>query len=392
MYDFETIISRANTGSIKTDIAPDPVRAAGLPPLTIADQEFAVAPEIREAIKQAADRGIFGYTYADTEYKEAVYHWMKTRHNWDPSGMKLVTTAGVVPALSLAVAAFTEPGDPVVIQSPVYMMFANSVNVNGRKIVENKLINKDGRYTVDFEDLDEKTKPDNVKLMLLCSPHNPVGRVWTLEELIRIGEICKKNNVLIIADEIHNDLLMNGAQHTVFASIPGMAENCVTCTAVSKTFNLAGLGCSNIFFPNEELAKRFKAYSDRFGSGLVPYFARAATIAAYTKCAGWVDELNGAVYKNYCMLRSFIAERLPMLRVSPLEGTYLAWVDMRALGLDNEALEKHMLGYGLAFDEGHLFGSGGAGFERWNLALPASLLEKALLCLEKAVNELKNND
>ncbi|MCR5689979.1 MAG: pyridoxal phosphate-dependent aminotransferase [Clostridiales bacterium] len=388
MYDFSTVVSREKTGSIKTDIAPAPVKAAGIPPLTIADQEFAVAPEIRRAVKRAADRGIYGYTYADDDYKKAVLHWMKTRHNWDASGMKLITTAGVVPALSLAVAAFTEPGDAVVLQPPVYMMFAHSIEVNGRRIVENRLINNDGHYTMDYDDLDEKTKPDNVKLMLLCSPHNPVGRVWTREELTKLGEICKRNNVLVIADEIHNDLLMNGAEHTVFASIPGMAENCVTCTAVSKTFNLAGLGCSNIFFPSEELANRFKAYSDRFGSGLVPYFARAATISAYTECAGWVDELNEAVYSNFIMLRDFINDRLPMLRVVPLEGTYLAWVDMRSLGLDNKTLESRMLSHGLAFDEGHLFGENGAGFERWNLALPASLLAKALCCFEKAVQEI----
>ena len=389
MYDFKTSIDRTGTGSIKIDFAPEPVKGSGLVPLTIADQEFSVAPEIISAIKSAADRGIFGYTYADLEYRKAVDSWMQRRHNWNSEGFKLVTTSGVVPALSLAVAAFTEPGDGVVIQSPVYMQFAHAVKINGRRIVENPLINKNGRYEMDYDDLEEKTKPENVKLLLLCSPHNPVGRVWARSELERLGEICIRNNVLIIADEIHNDLLMSGADHTVFASIPGMAEHCVTCTAVSKTFNLAGLACSNIFFANEELANRFKSVSDRVGSGLVPYFSRVATIAAYNEAAAWVDELNLAVEANFDRLRSFVDANLPMIKVTQLEGTYLAWLDMRALGLDNESLEKLMLSRGLALDEGYLFGENGSGFERWNLALPSEKLDLALERLKSAVLSLK---
>ncbi|MBR6007268.1 MAG: pyridoxal phosphate-dependent aminotransferase [Clostridia bacterium] len=385
MYDFKTPMDRTGTGSIKIDFAPEPVKGSGLVPLTIADQEFAVAPEIIAAVKRAADRGIFGYTYGDREYRAAVNSWMKTRHNWDCSDFRLVTTTGVVPALSLAVAAFTEPGEGVVIQSPVYMQFAHAVNINGRRIIENRLINNNGHYEMDFDDLDEKTRPNDVKLMLLCSPHNPVGRVWTKDELTRLGDICKKNNVIVIADEIHNDLLLNGAEHTVFASIPGMAENSVTCTAVSKTFNLAGLGCSNIFFKNEELAKRFKAYSDRFGSGLVPYFSRAATIAAYNECAAWVDELNETLAENFNTLYRFVEGNLPMIKVIRAEGTYLAWLDMRALNLDNKALEKLMLDHGLALDEGYLFGENGGGFERWNLALPKDQLLTALDRLKTAV-------
>lgn len=388
MYDFTTPIDRTGTGSIKIDFAPEPVKGSGLVPLTIADQEFAVAPEIRAAVKEAADRGIFGYTYADEAYKKAVFGWMRTRHNWECSDYNLITTTGVVPALSLAVAAYTQPGDGVVIQPPVYMQFAHAININSRRIVENRLINNNGHYEMDFEDLEEKTKPDDVKLMLLCSPHNPVGRVWTREELKKLGEICKKNNVIVIADEIHNDLLLDGAEHTVFASIPGMAENCVTCTAVSKTFNLAGLGCSNIIVKNDDIAKKLKEINGRFGSGLVPYFSRAATIAAYTKCSGWVDELNAAVGSNFRTLYDFVEKNLPMIKAIRAEGTYLAWLDMRALGLDNESLEKHMLANGLALDEGYVFGENGGGFERWNLALPKEQLLSALDRLKKAVDAL----
>ena len=389
MYDFKTSIDRTGTGAIKIDFAPEPVKGSGLVPLTIADQEFAVAPEIVEAVKKAADRRVFGYTYADPEYKVAVLGWMKRRHNWDAEGFRLFATNGVVPALALAVLALTQPGDGVVIQSPVYMQFAHAVRSNDRRIVENRLVEHDGRYEMDYADLDEKTRPDDVKLLLLCSPHNPVGRVWTEDELKRLGDICVRNNVVIVADEIHNDLLMNGAQHTVFANVPGMADHAVICTAASKTFNLAGLGCSNIFIKNEGLAEKFHAVCDRLGGGLVPYFARAATIAAYNECGQWVDELCSAVYSNFRMLRSFVEANLPMLRVIPLEGTYLAWLDMNALGLDNKQLAEHMLKFGLAFDEGDLFGENGSGFERWNLALPQDKLVVALFALRKAVEALK---
>ena len=388
MYDFNTSIDRTGTGSIKIDFAPEPVKGSGLVPLTIADQEFACAPEIVSAVKDAADCMIFGYTYGDKTYRDAVDNWMMTRHDWDSSGFKVVTTNGVVPALGIAIQAYTEPGDGVVIQSPVYMMFAHAIRRNDRRIVDNPLIYNDGRYEMDYDDLDAKTKPDDVKLLLLCSPHNPVGRVWSEDELRKLGEICIRNNVLIIADEIHNDLILPGNKHTVFASIPGMAEHCVTCTAVSKTFNLAGLSCSNIFFPNDELMKPFKSVCEKVNGTLVPYFARAATIAAYTRCAGWVDELNEAIDANYNTLYAFIDERYPMLHAIRAQGTYLAWVDMRALGLDDKALEKLMLDHGLAFDEGYLFGEGGSGFERWNLALPNAKLRVALDKFAEALNSV----
>ncbi len=387
MYDFKTHIDRALTGSIKTDMAPESVKDSGLVPLSVADMELPVAPEIREAVKEAADRAIFGYTYADEAYTEAVRRWMSTRHNWDTSGFQLITTNGVVPALRFAVEAFCEKGEGVVIQPPVYMMFANAIQASERRIVENPLLFDGERYTMDYEDLDRKTAPSDVKLLLLCSPHNPVGRVWTRDELTRLGEICKKNGVIVVADEIHNDLLLDGAQHTVFASIPGMDEFSITCTATSKTFNLAGLSCSNIFIKNEAVAESFKKVADRAGGGLVPYFARAATIAAYTRCAAWVDELNAHIQHNFELLYAFVERELPAIRVIRAEGTYLAWLDMRALGLDDKALEEHVISHGLALDEGYLFGTGGSGFERWNLALPSELLLLALEHLKSAVNE-----
>lgn len=388
MYDFTNSINRANTGSIKIDMAPEPVKGSGLVPLTIADQEFAVAPEIREAIKSAVDHGIFGYTHADEAYRNAVDSWMKRRHGWDTANLNMFTTNGVVTALGIAVRSLTNEGDGVVIQPPVYPPFAGAVLKNNRKLVENLLINNDGHYEIDFADLDEKTKKDDVKLMILCSPHNPTGRVWTNEELSRLGEICKRNNVIVLSDEIHNDLILPGNKHTVFASIPGMADNCIICTAVSKTFNLAGLSCSNIFIPNDEIAGRFKELIVKENTTCVPYFARAATIAAYNSAEKWLDELNLVIDSNFKLLYAYIKENLPSIKVTRAEGTYLAWLDMRALGLDDEALEKLMLKNYLALDEGYIFGTNGNGFERWNLALPKTALLSSLERLKTAVDSI----
>lgn len=389
MYDFTTLINRAGTGSIKIDMAPEPVKGSGFVPLTIADQEFAVAPEIVEAIKRAADHGIFGYTYDDIEYRSAVDSWMKRRHEWDTSAFKMFTTNGVVPALGIAVRAFTEPGDGVVIQPPVYPPFAGTVKKNNRRLVENPLIYRNGRYEIDFDDLSEKTKPDDVKLLILCSPHNPVGRVYTRNELRQVGEICKRNNCLVVCDEIHNDLILPGYKHTVFASIDNFSDFSITCTAVSKTFNLAGLACSNIFIQNAELAKKFEKIAERDNSGCVPFFARAATIAAYNLAEKWVDELIRVIDKNFRKLYSFVEDNLSEISVTHAEGTYLAWLDMRKLLLDDTELENLMLKNHLALDEGYIFGTNGSGFERWNLALPESELDKALSRLKEAVQSAK---
>lgn len=388
MFDFNTPIDRTSTGSIKIDMAPEPVKGSGLVPLTIADQEFAVAPAIKESIIKAAQHGIYGYTYADAEYRNAVDSWMLRRHNWNTSKLNMFTTNGVVTALGIAVRTFTHPGDGIVIQPPVYPPFAGAVQGNDRRLVENPLIYRDGRYEMDFEDLDAKTRPDDVKMLILCSPHNPVGRVWTRDELKRVGEICKRNGVSVLSDEIHNDLIHPGHEHTVFATIPGMEENCIICTAVSKTFNLAGLSCSNIFIPNDELAKRFEATAHRENTSCVPYFARAATIGAYTGAEEWLDELNQMIDSNFKYLYDFLEKHLPMLHAIRAEGTYLAWIDMRDLGLSDEELEALVLKNYLALDEGYIFGTNGNGFERWNLALPQAQLADALVRLKTAVDSI----
>ncbi len=386
MYDFTTPIDRAHTGSIKVDMAPEPIKGAGLVPLTIADQEFAVAPEIRAAIKKAADHGIYGYTYADEEYRSAVDAWMLRRHSWNTANWTMFPTPGVVAALGLAVRAFTDIDDGIIIQPPVYPPFASAIKNNNRQLIENPLIYKNGRYEMDFDDLEKKASRKDVKMIILCSPHNPVGRVWMYEELQRLGDICKRNDVFILCDEIHNDLILPGNRHTVFANIPGMEDNCMICTAVSKTFSLAGLCCSNIFVKNSEAAQTFKATIRRDCRAHIPYFSRAATIAAYNEAEGWLDELLNVVQGNFELLYDYLDRELPMLHAIRTEGTYLAWLDMRGLGLNDDELEALMLKNYLALDEGFIFGSGGSGFERWNLALPRQLLEAALHRLKNAVD------
>ncbi len=390
MYDFNTIIDRAGTGSIKLDAAPEPVKGSCFVPLTIADMEFATAPAITRAIQRAAEHGIYGYTYADNAYFNAVKSWQSSRHCWDVFPEWLTTTAGVVSALGIAVRSFTEPGEGVIIQPPVYPPFASSVLNNGRRLVENPLLFENGGYKMDYANLERKCTEPDVKLMLLCSPHNPVGRVWSREELARVADICHRNGVIVVSDEIHNDLIMPGNTHTVFAKLPNALDNCIVCTAVSKTFNLAGLSCSNIFIPNKQLRERFSKRARNESGGCVPYFARAATIAAYTEGAEWLDSLITTVDNNFKLMYRFVEEHLPELSVIRAEGTYLAWMDMRSLGLDNDALEALMLKGYLALDEGYIFGTNGGGFERWNLAMPTELLHGALERLEAVVRSQRD--
>jgi cystathionine beta-lyase len=388
-YDFQNIIDRTNTGAIKYDMAPEPTKSAGSIPLTIADMEYKIAPAIQTAVTKAAEHGIYGYTHADDAYFAAVKLWMEKRFSYTPDRESMFNTAGVVTALGMAVRAFTQEGDGVVIQPPVYPPFRFAVCDNGRTLFENPLIFKNGHYEMDFTGLETLCKVKSPKLLILCSPHNPVGRVWTIEELTRLGEICLKYGVFVVSDEIHADIVHHGGKHTVFASLPQMAEHCMVCTAVSKTFNLAGLSCSNIFVADKVHRDAFERVVRRESSEIIPYFARVATIAAYTECDEWLNALTANIEENFNQLDTFLKERLPALKLVPAQGTYLAWVDMRSLGLNDKELEELMLNKALlALDEGYIFGTGGSGFERINLALPREALLDALLRLERAVKRI----
>jgi cystathionine beta-lyase len=334
----------------------------------------------------SAEHGIYGYTYPDELYLNAVTYWMEHRHKWRAKPEWISCTPGVVNALGTAIRAFTEPGDGIIIQPPVYTPFRMSIRQNGRKIIENPLIENGCRYEMDIEGLRRLCAGSKVKMLILCSPHNPVGRVWTREELMALGAVCEEHGVIVVSDEIHSDILLNGSRHHVFASLPGMSGRCVVCTAASKTFNLAGLHCSNILIPDKKLRSRFnKTLETESGFG-IPYFARAATIAAYTRSGAWLDELIAYLEGTFEMFESFLTEKLPMLGFAHTEGTYLAWTDLRSLCLSDSDQERLMTEAAkLALDEGYIFGKGGSGFERWNLAAPRSKIMESLLRFEAAV-------
>lgn len=386
-YIFDKYVDRRNTGSVKWEIAPKCVIESGNIPLSIADMELKTAPEIIDAIKVAAAHGICGYTRVDDAYFEALRDFQMRRHNFALEREWLTVTSGVVTALGIAVRAFTQKGDGVLINTPAYPPFFSTIKDNERKLIESQLIFHSGHYEMNFDEMGTMAK--KAKLLILCSPHNPVGRVWTVSELEKLTEICVKNDLLVIADEIHQDIILDNNKHTTFANIKGMKERCIVCTSMSKSFNLAGLSCSDIFIPNKELRERFIKIQQRDSTICVPYFARAAQIAAHTKCDKWLDELLTYISANFCFMYDYITANMPKIICTHTEGTYLAWVDMRALNMDCEQLEAFSVNKALlALDEGYIFGKTGEGFERWNLAMPREELKKCLERLYSAYKQL----
>lgn len=385
MYDFETLRQRRGGGAEKwAALSASSYTDPDIIPFSVADMEFLVAPEIRDALHQKVEFGVFGYTVADDAYQSAVCQWMKSRHDWDVLPEWLVQTGGVVAAMGHAIRGLTEPGDGILIQPPVYPPFRHLVRRSGRTLVTNPLKWENGRYTMDFDDLEEKAK--QAKLMLLCSPHNPVGRVWTRDELLKVADICNRHHVLVFSDEIHFDFIYPGHHHTVYATLNETCrEHCIIGTAASKSFNLAGLATSNIVIPNEELRKRFFKQMFLEAGELNQYFGFAATRAAYEKGTDWLEELLVFLKENEVFCRTFLQENFPDVIVSPLEGTYLLWADFRSFNLEPKALEQFMIQEAALFlDEGYIFGPEGAGFERINLACPRRYLEAALVRLRNA--------
>ncbi len=387
-YDFETVKKRYNTGSFKWD----EMKQNGIQefediiPFSVADMEFVTAPEIIEAIKKELDDSIMGYAGPTENYLEAVCEWMKIRHKWKAKPEWILPSHGIVDAFFTAVRTFSKKGEGVILNTPVYFPMYLAIEKQERKLVENPLIKNGTRYEIDFDDLERKAADPNTKLLILCSPHNPCGRVWTREELSKIGEICLKNNVLIISDEIHFDLIMPGHEHTVFASINDeFADNCVVCTAPSKTFNIAGLQTSNIFIPNEKLREKF--LNSLMLSNPHPtcnILGYRASEAAYKNCAKWLDEALKIIDTNRKIICDYISRELPAIKISELEGTYLLWLDFNGLGLNYKELERINHGKAkLFFDEGYMFGKAGEGFERWNIACPARYIYDALERLKK---------
>ena len=388
-YDFTTVYKRYGCGSGKWDEMQreNPNVGEDVIPFSVADMEFVEAPEIVEGLKAFLDTTVLGYANATDLYKEAVCAWMKKRHNWDAKPEWILPSHGVVDAFFSAIKCYTNEGDGVMLLTPVYYPMYIGIKVNNRVLVDCPLVERGDTYEIDFEDFEKKAKDPNTKLFILCSPHNPCGRVWTKEELERIGRICNENHVLVVDDEIHHDLIMPGHTHYVYASLsPEMEQNCLVLTAPSKTFNLAGLQTSNIFVPNEALRREMEAFLKRGSANpKCNILGYKACEIAYSSCGEWLDECIQVIDENRRVITEFMAENFPQIRVCQLQATYLLWMDWNGLGLDYKELERiNRQEAGLFFDEGYIFGAQGEGFERWNLACPTSYVVAALKRMKEA--------
>lgn len=389
-YDFTAVVDRSNMGSAKWEQMRgwNPDVSPGVVPFSVADMELKNPPEIIEGLKKYLDTAILGYTVPTDAYLNAVCTWMQKRHNWLISEEWIIGTPGVVRALFLAVKAFTDEEDGIIIQTPVYYPFYAAAERNKRTLVKNPLFFNGSTYLIDYDDLEQKASNPRNKVLLFCSPHNPVGRVWTPEELARVGEICLRHQVLIISDEVHFDLIMPGHKHTVFASLSEeLADNMIVCTAPSKTFNLAGLQTSNIIIPNQKIRSRYVEEMELSGPTRLNIIGYKACEIAYTECDEWLEQLIKLIYHNHLELKKFMTANLSSIKVFDLEGTYLQWMDFRGLGLEKDELERFMHFEAQVFcDEGYIFGEEGAGFERLNLACPTKSLMDALERLAIAIN------
>lgn len=389
-YDFTSVADRSSCGSTKWNGHKN--SSIENVPLSVADMEFPTAPPIVDAIKNLADSTILGYTSATEEYYEAVCSWMKRRHNFDVKKEWIINTPGVVDALGVMIEAVTNPGDGVIIITPVYYPFDMAVIAKGRKIVYSTLINNNGHYEIDFADLREKAKVKSTTALLFCNPHNPVGRVWTKEELKKVCDICCDNNVFIIDDEIHHDLIMSGYEHTVMSNASDrVLENIAVCTAPSKTFNIAGLQGSNIIIPNNRARTKAIACNMINMHTSLNIFAYTACIAAYNECEDWLKELLTVIEGNAKYIEEFMDKNFPEIKVIPLEGTYLQWIDMRGLGMTHIEQKKMLENAGIYLDNGEVFGIGGRGFQRINLACSRKTIEKTMDKFKKAVDEVRNS-
>lgn len=391
-YDFNKIINRNNTKSLKYDFAKERNIPEDLLPLWVADMDFQTSPEIIEALNKAVSHGIYGYSEGKEEYFDAVYNWYNDNFNWQVKKEWLIKTPGVVFAIVLAINALTNEGDSVLIQNPVYYPFTEVIIDNNRKLVNNSLVRNGKKYEIDFEDFEKKIIENNVKLFILCSPHNPVGRVWKKWELEKIGDICLKHNVKIVSDEIHSDFVYPENKHIVFSSLDEKYQNItITCTAPTKTFNLAGLQISNIFIPNLEIRKKVLKQLDRVGYSQVNLMGLVACEVAYKYGRQWLNELKEYLLDNLNFLRDYLETNIPQIKLIEPEGTYLIWLDCSALGFEDKELEKFIVEKAkLWLDSGYIFGKEGEGFQRINIACPRETLKKALEQLKEAVDEIKS--
>lgn len=384
---FDEIIDRRNTNSYKWDSA----ERDGVLPMWVADMDFRTAPAIIEALRRRVEHGVFGYTRVPDEYYEAIVRWFGRKHGWHIKPEEILYTSGVVPAISAIIKALTSPGDGVIVQTPVYNCFFSSIRNNQCQLIENRLLYADSTYHIDFDDLEMKASDPKAKLLLLCNPHNPAGRVWTRSELERINDICLRNSVMVVSDEIHCELVFDGYKYTPFASISeACRKNSVVCCSPSKSFNIAGLQIANIISDSEQLRNRIDRAININEVCDVNPFGVIALMAAYNHGEEWLDELKTYLWENYRTLLSFFKSELPDFPVTKLEGTYLVWVDCRLLGIESSELERKLMDVaGVWLNEGTMYGDAGEGFMRINIACPRSVLEEGLRRIKKGVDMLR---
>lgn len=386
--NFDIVIDRKGTYCHKWDGAYRYFGTNDIVPLWIADMDFTPPKEVVEVLEKRASHGIYGYTVIESEHRKPFMNWTKKRYGYEIEEDWIVNTPGVVPAICAAIQALTSEGDEIIIQPPVYPPFFNSIKNNDRKIVENPLVYKDGKYQIDFEDLEEKINNKDIKMLLLCSPHNPVGRVWDRDELERVIELCIKNDIIIFSDEIHGDIIYKGHKfNSLMTFSKEYYDKLIVATAPSKTFNIAGLYYSNILIPNEEIRNKIKFVLTKLNISADNVFSVSAGAAVYEYGEQWVDELVEYLEGNADFVVNFIRENIPQVKSYKLEGTYLMWLDFRDIFDNQEDLKDFLINKAkVGLNDGTTFGEQYVGFARLNIASPRSIIEEGLKRLEKALN------
>ena len=386
-YNFDEQVDRENTASVKFDLRKEVFGKKDIIPMWVADMDFKTPDFIIDAIKERCNHPVFGYSYRTESYYNSIVKWLKRRHQWEINKDWISFSPGVVPAINMAIMAFTEENDKIILQPPVYHPFFYAIQGNNRVIAENPLVLIKDRYHMDFDDLEEKLKVS--KMLLLSNPHNPGGSVWTLQELKKLGELCVKHNVFVMADEIHADLVYSGYKFTPLASIsPDIANNTVTFIAPSKTFNIAALTSSSVIASNSDLKAKYDKVLDTIHIGMGNILGITASEAAYREGDVWLGELLEYLSGNLDFAQNFLKENINQVKMIRPEGTYLVWLDFTNINLKGKDLKDFMLDAGLGFNDGRMFGQGGEGFMRMNIACPRQTLSEALEKLKKAINQM----
>jgi cysteine-S-conjugate beta-lyase len=389
-YDFDEIIDRRGTSCVKYDMLDEIFGNGDALPLWVADTDFRVPDFITDALRDRISHEVLGYTYRPESYYEAIINWMSSRHGWKITREMISFSPGVVSGVTMLIKAFSEPGDKVIVQPPVYFPFFGIIKGSGRKIVENPLILRNGRYYFDFDNL-KKNIDKKTKLLILCSPHNPGGMVWSRDELKELGQICLQNGIKIISDEIHADLVHKGYDHTPLPMISDeLAMNCAVCMAPSKTFNIAGLSSALVIIPDNTIRSKYEKVIHTLHLEGGNIFGNIATEAAYSNGSEWLDQLMDYLHSNYLFLESYIQEKLPLVKVMKPEATFLVWLDLREYGLSESEMTKLLIhDAGVALNQGSRFGTGGEGFFRLNFGCPRLILEEGLNRIAKSLSEIK---